>query len=307
MVRVLVTGANGLIGGATAIALRKAGHLVYGLIRDEKQKPDLLQNEIIPVIGDSTDVKSYASILDKVNVVIDNVALFTEQKIGQSNRNLMSALISASKGKSKKRYIYTSGILVYNYRELVDESYPANALQWRSELEQHVITSHEVEGVVIRPGFVYGANGGHISDLWFSGGKDDDVEFYGSTEKSWGWVHVNDLANAYVRVVEASSSLVSGEIFDVTDTTRVTCLQARTAFARAAGRTGKIVTKEAAKDFFSQVLENTAVPRSQKIQKILGWSPKLGPVLDDIDLYYQSWKAHQDKKKGNKEETEKKR
>jgi len=308
MVRVLVTGANGFIGGATALALRKAGHQVYGLVRDEKQKAELLQNEIIPVLGDLSDIKGFASTLDKVNVVIDNVAIFTEEKIGQSNRNLLDALISASKGKAKKRYIYTSGILVYNYNELVDESYPTNGIfKWRTELEHHIIKTTDVDGVVVRPGFVYGGSGGMISDIWFSGGEKDDIEFHGSTEKSWGWIHVSDLAEAYVRVVEASHSLVAGEIFDVCDSTRITSLQARTLFARAAGRKGKVVVKEAGKDGFSQALEATAVPRAQKIQKYLGWAPKLGPFPDDIDLYYQSWKAHQDKKKANKEEKKEKK
>jgi len=303
MVRVLVTGVNGLIGGATALALRRAGHIVYGLIRDPKQSATLLENEIIPVIGDSADVKSFSAILDKVSVVIDNVLTY-EQNMGQSNRSLLSALAASStKQKYKKRYIYTSGVLVYNYPEVVDETFTPNGLGlWRIELEQTVITQPDVEGVVLRPGWVYGGSGGYVADIWYKGSQNGEVEYFGNVDKSWGWVHVTDLADAYLRAVEANGRIVGGEIFDVVDSTRVTCLQARTAFAKAAGLTGPVVLKEAGKDNWSQTMEANAVPKADKIRRQLSWSPKNGPLLDGLDIYYQSWKAHQDKKKVEKKE-----
>lgn len=49
--KVIVTGANGFIGLATAKALRRAGHTVYGLVRSQEKAKELVLNEIIPVIG----------------------------------------------------------------------------------------------------------------------------------------------------------------------------------------------------------------------------------------------------------------
>jgi len=106
MVRVLVTGANGLIGGGVALALRRAGHTVYGLIRNEKQQAKLLENEIIPVIGDGTDIKNWSSILTKVNVVIDTLFVYGEE-LGTTNRNILSALgASCKSGQKKKIYLH---------------------------------------------------------------------------------------------------------------------------------------------------------------------------------------------------------
>jgi len=208
----------------------------------------------------------------------------------------------------KKRFIYTSGVLVYNYPgEVVDESYPTNGIQWRAHLEQHLLKSNNdtLDSVIIRPGWVYGASGGYVADLWFNQIDKKEIEFFGSTEKSWGWVHVNDLADAYVRAVEASAAIVSGEIFDVVDSTRVTCLEARTLFAKAAKLEGKIALKPAGTGDFDKAMEFNALPKGDKIRQRLGWSPKLGPLADGIDIYYQSWKAHQDKKKPPQKEEKK--
>jgi len=51
MVSVLVLGANGYIGFNVSVALRRAGYLVYGVIRKKEAAHKLELNEIIPVIA----------------------------------------------------------------------------------------------------------------------------------------------------------------------------------------------------------------------------------------------------------------
>jgi hypothetical protein len=54
-------------------------------------------------------------------------------------------------------------VLVYGARETeVDETVkPTNKIiQWRIDLEEETVSNKDVEGVVIRPGFVYGGAGG---------------------------------------------------------------------------------------------------------------------------------------------------
>jgi len=304
MVRVLVAGANGLIGGNVAIALSRAGHTVYGLIRDKKQQDVLLQNEIIPVLGDTEDIKSFSDTIDKVSIVVDTVVLESASDPGLTNRNLLQAVAASSiKQKYKKRYIFTSGCMVYkNPGEIVDESSPTNndVFKWRTDFEQKIIKHSDVEGVVIRPGWVYGVSGGGIADLWFNKNSDGEIDFTGDVDKSWSWVHVHDLADAFLRVVEAAGQIVGGSIYNVCDTTRITCLQARKAFAKAAGLTGSVVLKEA-KDAFSKKVDANAVMSAGKIIRELGWTPKKGPLTDRLDICFQAWKAHKIKKSSQEE------
>ena len=44
-----------------------------------------------------------------------------------------------------------------------------------------------------------------------------EIEITGNPNKSWGWIHVWDLANLYTLVAGANKALVAGEIFNALD------------------------------------------------------------------------------------------
>ncbi|KAI8325523.1 NAD(P)-binding protein, partial [Martensiomyces pterosporus] len=71
MTKVLVIGANGFIGNAVAQAFSRAGYLVYGLVRSEEKGGGFAADEIIRVVGSTTNPESYADILDKVDILVD--------------------------------------------------------------------------------------------------------------------------------------------------------------------------------------------------------------------------------------------
>jgi len=290
MVKVLILGASGFIGLATALALRREGHRVFGVIRNKDFASVLQKNEITPIIGDIKDLKSLQTHIESAAVVIDTTA-------GPDNDTVLALLAAVgAAGKHTgilKRFIYTSGLLVYgdHKNEVVDETFPLKTKNPRAGLESAVTSSKEVEGVVIRPPWVYGNDSGRYMTSWWEPNSKGEIEILGNPDKSWSWVHVDDLADAYVRVIGASKSLVAGEVFDVADDTRGTFLQIRVAMAKAAGIEGKVVHSPAGTDPFSQMLESTVIIKAQKIRRILGWTPKRGPFLDDVDLYYHSYRA----------------
>ena len=49
--RMFITGANGVIGGAVACALIADGHAVRGLVRDRRKADTVAAHGIVPVIG----------------------------------------------------------------------------------------------------------------------------------------------------------------------------------------------------------------------------------------------------------------
>jgi len=293
MVKVLVFGAAGYIGSATCLALRVAGHTVVGVSR-QKTVAELEQNEIEVVQGDINDLKSLQSRIDEAAVIIDNV--LDGAKGFAPNKDLLATVEASSKKSGiRKRYVYTSGCLVYgnNVGKVLSETDALKQpmLKGRTDHEQATIKSADVDGVVVRPGFVYGGRSVEMSG-WMAPNDKGQWVIDGSADKQWSWIHIQDLARLYVLVVDAAASVVGGEIFNAGDSTRVTFGEFRTALARAAGFKGEMAKADAGKDFFSSICEASTVITSQKATKLLGWVPNLGPLQDNYDSVYRAWKAH---------------
>jgi len=117
----------------------------------------------------------------------------------------------------------------------------------------------------------------------------------GDGRNRWTMVHLDDLADAYVRVAESG---LAGEIFNVTDRSRFTVLELATAAARAAGHKGEIgplPLAEARKTMgdFADALALSQHVDSGKAVRLLGWQPRHGGFLDEVEVFYRAWKARQ--------------
>jgi len=295
--KILVTGATGYIGFAVAQACRRAGHIVYGLVRTEEKGVILQQHEIIPVIGDADDPSKWSHYVEIAQIIIDNV--MAGPNFGSSNRKLVDLCASLQKGHLTKRYIYTSGILTYgdHPNEIVDENTPGKPSQfvkWRTDFEQYILSLKQIEAVVLRPAFVYGGecgvtNGNFLYSMGFDKNTDHAI-VYGNPDKMWSMVHVDDLADAFVRVVEAGSGTVSGQIFNVADDSRNSCTQVMEAMARTIGAKGKTEFLPPF-DFWTSFTEAWVVTCNKKARSVLGWQPKHGPFVDEVSLCHSAWKA----------------
>jgi len=297
-----VLGAGGYIGRHVVRAIRRDGRRVYGLVRKKPQALELEKNEIIPIIGDITDLKSYSSYIDACSTIIDAAGLF-DKKL---NTEIRKAVVTSGKRLGlRKRYIYTSGIMTYGDQpgKVVDEyalpdlsnmsgSERKAAMQERGAFEQETIAEEGVDAIVVRPGWVYGNDFGSYLDSWFTKNVKGELELVGNLEKQWGFVHADDLGDAYVRIVNAPKAIVKGEIFDVVDDSRVKYKDLRAAFALASGYKGKLGHREADSNSVPQA---TSQPAGRKIRDTLGWQPKRPSILDQIDLYAMAFRAHRAK------------
>ena len=178
----------------------------------------------------------------------------------------------------------------------MDETTPANPdhpLGFRMEMESKLFSTEmpRISKVVLRPGFMYGLDGhSSISGRWFGMGE-SEVVYRGDKNKGWSWVHVGDLAQAYVTVAESAANL-DGQVFCVADEQRYKCVEVMQACLSAAGYQGEIkFAPSSDDDETSTWFDQDEFITSGKIRRWLGWYPRHTGLIDEIETYYSAWKA----------------
>lgn len=112
---VLVTGANGYIGNATARAFVREGWTTYGLVRSLESSTALAAEEIHPVIGSIDDTSSHQGIRQALPSTPDVIVSTTENTLDfvPHFNNIMALLgvLCAPKGVNRPLplVIYTAG------------------------------------------------------------------------------------------------------------------------------------------------------------------------------------------------------
>lgn len=297
--RIFITGATGYIGMNVALALRRAGHDVWGLVRSADKGIKLTRHEIHPVVGTLDNPSSYLPAAERCNVIVTAAEDFSNSAV-LDKLTIESLLSVGNKGPQPKTFIYTSGIWVYGNSgpQTIDETSPLNPVRlkpWRPDHEEMVLSAANVRGIVIRPGCVYGRQGG-MTGLWFKGPSQGQSPLVvGDGQNRWSMIHVDDVANGYLKAVESGRS---AEIFNLTDRSRYTVAEMATAAARAAGYTGPIVYTPLAEatqslGLFAECLALDQHVDSRKAVRTLGWQPRHGGFLDAVETYFASWKAYQ--------------
>ncbi|MBZ0168183.1 NAD-dependent epimerase/dehydratase [Candidatus Methylomirabilis lanthanidiphila] len=298
--KVFVTGANGYIGFNVASAFRRAGHEVWGLVRSEKKAHAIAMHEIHPVIGSMQHPESYQQIAEQCAMLIHAAVDYQADTFSLDRRTMEVLLATGTRGLQPKTVVYTSGTWVYGdtLGKTVDEGAslkPAPLIAGRPDIEQMVLKASEVRGVVVRPGCVYGRQGG-LTGMWFDGpDKGRQLQVIGDGSNHWAMVHVDDLAEGYLRAAERG---LGGEVFNLTDQSRSTVREMADAVARATGYTGQaqfVPADEASYilDGFAECLTLDQRVDSSKAVRLLGWQSKHPGFIDGVDTYFQSWKAAQ--------------
>ncbi len=298
---VFITGATGYIGFNIAQAFRRAGHQVWGLTRSTAKATVLEQQEIRPVIGSLQQPDSYKAVAEQCTVLI-HCATDSQNDWAAVERQTIETLLAASqRGLQPKTLVYTSGSWVYGDTRgrIVDET--TAPVQFvigahRPDIEQLVLHATNVRGLVMRPAMVYGERGG-MTGAWFAeASRDKALTIPGTGRNHMSMVHVEDLAQGYVRAVESNAK---GEIFNFADHSRSTLRDVATAAARAAGFTGTVgfiplslAAKRMGLDAEAYSLD--LLVNANKAHRLLGWEPTHYLFIDEVDTYFKAWRAWQD-------------
>ena len=297
--KVFITGATGYIGFQVACAFRRAGHRVFGLTRSPEKAPILEKHEIQPVIGNMRQPETYQATAEECSVLIQAAMEYGIDAVTLDRQTIGALLAASKKGPQPKTFIYTSGVWVYGTTcRMVDETStlaPPKLVAWRSDHEEMVLTAPGIKGLVIRPGDVYGKQGG-LTGIWFQGAyKEGKLQAVGDGSNHWPMVHVDDLAAGYLLLAESG---LSGEVFNLCDPSRWTVRRMVSAVATTtcySGETRFVPVAEAAKTMgdLAECLAMDQHVDGRKAMRRLGWQPRHIGFVDEVETFFDSWKAYQ--------------
>lgn len=296
--KVFVTGATGYVGHGVAAALRRAGHEVWGLARSGEKAQMLARREIHPVLGSLQKPEGFLMAAEACSVLVHAASEHGPDAFDVDRATIEALVSTGRRGAQPKTLIYTSGVWIYGDTagKRVDETAPvrpAKAVARRPANERLVLDATAVRGLVLRPGCVYGGRGS-LTSAWFRGAtRDGALRVVGDGSARWAIVHLDDLADAYVRAAESGRA---GEIFNVTDRSRATAMDMAQAVARVTGYAGQIerVPVGVAAEEMGDLAECLALDQhvdSRKAVRLLGWQPRHAGFVDEIDECHEAWKA----------------
>ncbi len=283
---VFVTGATGFVGGAVAARLLAAGHGVRGLARSAQAEARLRDAGVEPVPGGLEDVDVVAAAAARADATV-HAAFETSRRGVALDRGVVDAALAALAGTGKA-FVYTSGTAVAgDLRGRVgDEAAPLpteGPVAWRAEVERAVVAGWErgVRTAVVRPSTVYGhGGGGVVLGLVAAARRDGAVRFPGDGSQRWCTVHVDDLADLYLRVAERAPA---GSVWIGTSGETLRLRTLAEAASRAGGAEGRVegldpVDARAKLGWMADLLALDLAVTGEKAKRELGWDPR-GPTL----------------------------
>jgi len=255
-VRVLVTGGAGYIGSVLVSYLLEKGYSVNILDRM------FFGNESVKDIEDQVrvikqDIRWFnPEILGEVDAVIDLASLSNDpsgeldpEKTLEINYKGRVRVANLAKKKGVKRYVISSSCSVYGFQNVVvNEESQVNPLttyaraNYMAETENLKLASKEFIVTSLRLATVYGLSHRMRFDLAINGMvrslyKTGKIMIMRDGNQWRPFVHVKDIARAFLMVLEAEENMVNGEVFNVgSNMQNVTIFNAAQAVARAIGK-----------------------------------------------------------------------
>ena len=287
--KVFLTGATGYIGSAVVEKLLAAGHEVTGLARSEESARKLEAVGAHALPGDLHDSETIKRAASEADGVI-HMASTGGPDAPQADAQAVNAILDALTGTSKP-FIYTSGVWVLgntndNVADEETELDPTPLVAWRPAIEQRVLeaASSSVRSIVLRPGMVYGRGGGSVGEMVESGRQKGTVRFVGTGENRWTLVHVEDLADLYVKALEKAPA---GTLLMVAAGESMRVREIAEAAARAAGANVRVESWpiEQARErlgLYADALVLDQQVSAAKAQKLLDWKPKAPSLLEEL-------------------------
>ena len=295
--KVFLTGATGYIGGTVAVALIAAGHEVVGLVRPEKQSLEdaLKAKGIKPVFGSLDDNALLTDMANQADAVINAANV--------DHRGSTETFLSALNGTNKP-YIQTSGSgitadmaggepteAIYEDDDVI---IPLPARAARIAINNYVLAAaaNGIRTAVIAPPMIYGQGTGlnpnsiQVPAMIKVAKKSGAAKYVGRGENRWSNVHVEDLADLYVAVLERGQA----GAFYYAENGENSLREVAMAISRMLGygnRAESLTVPQAIMEY-GELMTNLSFGsnsrvRARRAHEELGWFGKRASLLDDIE------------------------
>lgn len=295
--KVFLTGATGFIGGTVASALCAAGHKVVGLARPERRSLDgaIQTKGIEPVYGLLDDSALLTQMAREADAVINAANV--------DHRGSTETFLAALKG-TKKAYIQTSGsgitadmaggeptAAIYEDDDVV---VPLPSRAARIAINNFVLAaaSDGIRTAVIAPPMIYGQGTGmnpnsiQVPAMIKVAKKCGVAKYVGRGENRWSNVHVEDLADLFVAVLERGKA----GSFYYAENGENSLREVAMAISRLLGygnRAESLNVPEAIVEY-GELMTNLSFGsnsrvRAKRAHDELGWFGKRAALLEDIE------------------------
>ena len=234
MKNILVIGGAGYVGSVLVPKLIEKGYLVTVFDLFIYGKDTLDENKNLKLVnGDIRDIESIKKYVESADAIIHLACISNDPsfelnpKLGKSiNLDSFEPLVKLSSKLNVKRFIYASSSSVYGIKEEknVDEKlslepltdYSKFKVQCEKILQSY--TSEKFETVIVRPATVCGYSRRQrldvvvniLTNLAINKRK---IKVLGGDQLRPN-IHINDMANIYIKLLEAKKEIVNGEIFN---------------------------------------------------------------------------------------------
>jgi nucleoside-diphosphate-sugar epimerase len=299
--KIFVTGGTGYIGSAVALRLKKAGHVVSALVRSPEKAKDLATAGVKVVQGDLASPAGYAAAAYGSDAVVHAAADYGPGGI-ELDKKAVTTARELLRGRVGATLIYTSGVWVNGPTDgasPTDETAPLKPIKqvaWRPAHEQLALDAQKdgIRAVVVRPGIVYGgARGGIPAGFFGNAVKSGAPQIVGDGTNVWPMVHIDDLAELYVRLVERAPA----GVFFAVDGSQHTAREIAEAAGKAAGKDGNVATLplEQARQSMGNYADALALSQrgisGEKARNELDWRPRHESFVAEAAQLFAAWRA----------------
>lgn len=219
--RVLLTGATGLLGGALVETLRDLGHDVRCLVREDSPNARRLDPAKVEIVrGDASDEESLALAASGADAVIHAAGIeHAPQVVAALERAGVDRLVAVSSTSAHSRYEARSGPKL-----AMEETVKRGGLEW----------------TIVRPSMIYGSElDKNVHRLLRFLENSPVFPVFGSGKNLWQPVYYEDLARGVAATLAHAGA--PGQTYDLPGAAPLSYRELVETAARALGREARIV------------------------------------------------------------------